>query len=110
MTVREYPIYTQIRWFNNGVINDETELNQVVADDRLNPLDYIAFINHAPYVYTADVTVALKRYNMLKSYGIPSYSNDFDGLPATSVDTLSLIDTELESAKEAFQKVKQNNG
>ena len=108
MTVRQFPIYTQVRWFNNGVINNEQDLDLCVKDEQMTPLDYVAFINHAPYIYTTEVQVTLQRYNMLKDYSVPSYSNNFDGLPATWVDTLGYITHELNQAKEAFQKVKQN--
>ena len=101
MKTQEFPLETQ-----TGVFWSEEELEKYFNDREYSyPIEYCAVIGHAPIIFTADVMEALQRYKMLNAYGITSYSSDFDHLPCTWIDTLSLIDSEVQKATEAKRKL-----
>ena len=105
MDKKEFPLETQ-----SGVFWSEDELREYFehVDYSPYPIEYCAVIGHAPLIYTHDVVESMQRYKLLNTYGITSYSSDFDSLPCTWIDTLSLIDSEVQRATKAFRKL--NNG
>ena len=96
MEVKVFPSKTQIGTFKNETDIDEWLLVQ--TESKIYGIDY-SFIAHAPYVFTSFIQECLSRYNFQKK-GYTSYSNHFDDLPAIWVETVSLIDSELEKALE----------
>ena len=105
MDIKEFPLKTQ-----SGTFWTEKELEEYFenVDYSPYPIEYCAVIGHAPLIYTPDVIEAIQRYKLLNTFGVTSYSNDFDNLPCTWVDTLALIDSELQCATKAYRKI--NNG
>lgn len=94
MEVKEFPIETQLR-----VFKDEQEIaNYVLTSDitEFQPLDY-CFIAYAPFIFTPFVQECLERYEWMRR-GHTSFSNNYDDLPAWWVETVTLIDTEIDNA------------
>ena len=104
MKAQEFPLDTQL-----GVFWTRDELERFFDEyDWSYPIEYCAIIGDASLIFTPDVVEAMQRYKMLNTYGITSYSSDFDFLPCTWVDTLSLIDNEIQRATKAFRKLNGN--
>ena len=105
MGKQKFPLETQ-----SGVFWSEDELENYFnkTDFSAYPIEYCAIIGHGPLIFTPEVVEAIQRYKLLNTYGITSYSSDFDKLPCTWVDTLALIDDEIQKATKAFRKLNGN--
>ena len=103
MELRDFPIESQI-----GVFNNEEEIaNWIIRQDASSyyPIDYLAFINHAPLIYTSLTDECLIRYRMQKD-GYQNFSNIVDEVPAWWVDVYTMMDNEFLRA----QKCKAKDG
>jgi hypothetical protein len=103
MTVQDFPLTTQI-----GVFKNEEEIaSWLIRQDITTyyPIDYIAFINHAPFIYTSLTDECLIRFKMQKD-GYQNFSNIVDEVPAWWVDIYTIMDNEYLRA----QKSKANDG
>ncbi len=98
MEIKEFPIHTQIGTFNNGQDIDAWLSAQT---SEYYPQEYCATIKSHSYIYNDFVEEQLLRYKYLREFGIVSYSNVFDELPAVWIDTLTLMDAEIKKATEA---------
>ena len=96
MDNKEFPLKTQIWTFENESYIDKWLTSQ--DNSGIYGIDY-ALKAHAPYLYTDSIQDSLARYSFQKK-GYISYSNLYDDLPALWVETVSLIDSELEKAME----------
>ena len=104
MEIKEFPIETQL-----GIFKDEKQIDEWLLKHNKSEvygIDY-SFIAHAPYIFTPFIEECLLRYNFQKK-GYTSYSTHFDDLPIKWVETVSLIDSEIEKAmKFKSEKTKQ---
>jgi len=104
MEVKNFPIVTQI-----GIFNNEQEIASWLTyrnNSEYYAQDYIAFINHSPFIYTDFTEECLARYNLQKNYNVKSYGETFEEIPAWWVDILNLIDSEIIRATQERQRQK----
>lgn len=89
-----------------GIFHNEKEIDRwLLTQDKSHIMawDY-SLIGHAPYIFTDHTNEVLTRYNLLKNYQVYSFSQNFDDLPAWWIETISLIDTEMQKAIEDKKK------
>lgn len=87
LEVREFPLQTQIGYFENEQDVDEWLLK------KGDPFDYGYLIKASQVIYTPQVQEYLIRYRMQKQFNIYSYSQNFDEIPADWIDVLAWIET-----------------
>ena len=107
MESKEFPIDTQIGTFKNEHdlelwLNDQWIHNNKVVE--FLPIDY-CLIKHSPFIYTDNIQEILNRYSLFKNYGVISFSNNYDEMPAKWIDALTLIDIELSKAQKEKSRI-----
>ena len=90
-----------------GNFENESDIDTWLLSEEFHPIDYFTLIKHSPYIFTPFVTETLRRYKLLKEYGIYSYGRDFETQPAWWVDMLMLIDSEIQKAMKEHGKLKR---
>lgn len=66
--------------------------------------DFCLESNDFANIFTPEINEYLSRHKMLKDYGIMSFNNDFDTLPAVWIDVIELIDKNIMNAMQAKSK------
>lgn len=95
MDIKSFPLETQI-----GVFKNEQEIaHWLIRQDITTyyPIDYLAFINHAPFIYTTFTNECLRRFNAQK-LGYHNFSNIVDQVPAWWFDMYDLMEQEYQKA------------
>ena len=101
MTVQDFPLTTQLR-----VFKDEEEIaDWLIRQDASSyyPIDYIAFINHAPFIYTSLTNECLIRFKMQKD-GYHNFSTIVDQVPSWWVDMYTMMESEYLRAQQSKAK------
>ena len=59
-------------------------------------------------VFTEEINEWISRYNLLKNYGISSYGNVYENMPAKWIDILQTIDSNITKSIRAYRDYKKS--
>jgi hypothetical protein len=105
--VREYPIKTQIGYFPNREGLEEW-FEEWKPGTEIEAYFDFTLISDWKFIFTPDVEMCFSRHGMQNRFGVYSYSQRFDDLPAKWIDILVIIDNAMQAANESIRKSNAN--